>query len=201
LKCYVALTLFVRARVARVSIALVAAAMTAGNGRRVPSWAFVIHRIRFLAIGTGRLPPAPKFVSMWKPLMAAVLLAVTLTACQDPKPQDTLLITAAGNVKLLSSHFVSTNEAAIGLSGGSITYVLATVELTNDTNQAIYPQMNRFYLLDAQSRHITATDSGSSVFVGISNDLRALKPGEKRQFTVGFRSDASASGTILYDYT
>lgn len=132
--------------------------------------------------------------------MAAVLLALTLTACQENKA-PTALITGGGNVRVLSVRFVSTSEAQSGMSAGTIMYAITRVELTNDTNQALYPLMSRLYLLDSQSRHIVGTDSGSSVFVGVSNDISPLKPGEKREFTVGFRADPSASGTVLYDYT
>jgi hypothetical protein len=196
----VTFALLVHALVARVRIALVASAVTAGYGRRVAGRAFVIHRIHFLADATGRLPPVPKFARMWKPFMAAVLLALTLTACQENKP-PTPLITGGGNVRVLSVRFVTTAEAAIGMSGGTITYALTRVELTNDNNQAIFPNPQRFYLLDSQARHIAAVDTGSSVFIGVSNDVSILRPGEKREFTVGFRADASANGTVLYDYT
>jgi len=196
----VTFALLVHALVARVRIALVAYAETAGYGRRVAGRAFVIHRIHFLADATGRLPPVPKFARMWKPFMAVVLLALTLTACQENKA-PTSLITGGGNVRVLSIRFVTTAEAATGMSSGTITYAVTRLELTNDNNQALFPSMGRFYLLDNQARHIAGIDSGSSVFIGISNDLTALKPGEKREFTVGFRADPSANGTVLYDYT
>jgi hypothetical protein len=187
---------------ARVGIVLVASAVMAGNGRRVPRGAFVIHRIGILDAGTGRLPPAPKIALMLKSVFAAFLLVATLCACQENKPNETALISGGGNVKVLQIRFVSTNEAAIGLSGGSITYVMARVELTNDTNQVLYPTINRLYLLDSSTgSHITGNDSGSSAFIGISNNLNGMKPGEKREFTVGFRADPNTTGTVLYDYT
>jgi len=176
--------------------------MNARIGRRAPLGAFVIHRIRILGAATGRLPPAPKIASMWKSVFAAVLLAATLCACQENKnPPAAPLVSGGGNVKVLSYRFETTNEAAIGLSGGSITYIMARIELTNDTNQLLYPQINRIYLLDSQARHITANDTGSSVFIGVSNNLTGIRPGEKREFTVGFRGDASITGVVLYDYT
>jgi hypothetical protein len=139
---------------------------------------------------------------MWKPLFAAVLSVAMLSACQESKPADmTPLVVGGGNIKVLSYRYITTNEAAIGLSGGSITYVITRVELTNDTNSPLFPVINRFYLLDPQARKITGNDSGSSVFIGVSNSLAAIAPGEKREFTVGFRADPGVTGTVLYDYT
>jgi len=138
---------------------------------------------------------------MWKTLFAAVLVAATLCACQENKPSETAMVVGGGNVKVLQTRFVSTNEASIGLSGGSITYILTRVELTNDTNQPLYPAVTKFYLLDAQARKITGVDSGSSAFIGVSNNLNVIAVGEKREFTVGFRADPTVTGTVLYDYT
>ncbi|MFN2461352.1 MAG: hypothetical protein ABR591_11790 [Candidatus Velthaea sp.] len=139
---------------------------------------------------------------MWNRLPAALVLALALAlcACQESKPNVNTLITGGGNARVVETRFVSSAEGAIGISGGTITYALTRIELTNDTNSPLYPLASKFYLLDAQGRKIYGTDGGSAVFTGVSNNLQPMKPGEKREFTVGFRGDPQTTGTVLYDY-
>ena len=48
--------------------------------------------------------------------------------------------------------------------------------------------------------YTSGTDSGSSVFVGVSNSHRMLKQGDMRDYTVGFRTaDPVITGTISYE--
>jgi hypothetical protein len=55
-------------------------------------------------------------------------------------------------------------------------------------------------LIDANNNRFQGKDSGSSVFTGVSNSTMPLKKGEKREYTIGFRtSDQNVSGQILYE--
>ncbi len=72
--------------------------------------------------------------------------------------------------------------------------------MTNDTRADITPEITNFYLLDRNQNRFQGKDTGSSVFTGISNSTQILKVGEKREYTVGFRtSDPNITGTIIYE--
>ncbi|GAC1404836.1 MAG: hypothetical protein NVSMB64_08690 [Candidatus Velthaea sp.] len=128
------------------------------------------------------------------------MLAFTLIACQESKPNNQSLVTGVGNVKVTELRIISTGESSSQLSGGTIQYLLTKVELTNDTNQNLFPVMTHFQLRDQVGRKFVATDTGSSAFTDVSNDTTPIKPGDKRTFVVGFRTDASTTGTIAYEY-
>ena len=105
-----------------------------------------------------------------------------------------------GDVRAATVRFIPTNDAGAGLAGGGLTYVLAKVELTNSTPRDFTPDVRRFFLTSAQSRRYQGTDSGSSVFVGVSNSHRLLKQGETRDYTVGFpTADPVITGTVSYE--
>ena len=86
------------------------------------------------------------------------------------------------------------------LGAGAVTYVVSTVELTNDQTAPLYPVISHFFLTDRAGNRYFGIDSGSSALAGISNDLAAIKPGEKRKLVVAFRADPTTMGTIRYDY-
>jgi hypothetical protein len=55
-------------------------------------------------------------------------------------------------------------------------------------------------LTAAPNQRYQGLDSGSSAFAGVSNANRTLKPGDKRLYTVGFRTpDPVITGTISYE--
>ena len=132
---------------------------------------------------------------------AALLLCVSLAACKenDNNPGQQLF-RGAGDVKVLEAHIVPTGEASATTSGGTLGYVIARVELTNDFGIDATPQIANFYLIDLKNNRYQAKDSGSSVFMGISNSTLPLKKDEKREYTIGFRTtDPNVAGTILYE--
>ena len=132
---------------------------------------------------------------------AALLLCVSLAACKenDNNP-GRQLFQGVGDVKVLEAHIVPTGEASATTSGGTLGYVIARVELTNDFGIDATPQIANFYLIDLKNNRYQAKDSGSSVFMGISNSTLPLKKDEKREYTIGFRTtDPNVSGTILYE--
>lgn len=132
---------------------------------------------------------------------AALLLCMSLAACKenDNNPGK-LLFVGAGDVKVLEAHIVPTGEASATTSGGTLGYVVARVELTNDFGVDATPQISNFYLIDAKNNRYQAKDSGSTVFMGVSNSTMPLKKDEKREYTIGFRTtDPNVAGTILYE--
>jgi hypothetical protein len=134
-------------------------------------------------------------------LAAAVLLCSGLAACnQNDVPVATQLFQGVGDVSVLDARIVPTGEASAGTSAGTLGYVIARVEFTNDFGAEAAPQIDHFYLIDRSGNRYQAKDSGSSVFTGISNSQEPLKPNEKRTYTLGFRTnDPNVAGTILYE--
>jgi len=137
---------------------------------------------------------------MWERLACAAMLGLALAACQETKINDPTLISGGGPVAVLQSSYVSSGDSQAALGAGPVTYVVSSVELTNDTSAPLYPVIAHFYLTDRSGNRSFGIDSGSSAFTGVSNDLSPLQPGEKRTFVVGFRADATTMGTIRYDY-
>jgi hypothetical protein len=137
---------------------------------------------------------------LWKSLASVVMLVVAVCACQEPKQSVAALVGGIGNVRVIAASYVASGEAASGLSGGSATWILARVELTNDQTLPLYPDVAKFALIDRQSNRFIATDSGSVVFAGSANSRAPLAPGEKREFTIGFRAGQNTTGTIAYEY-
>jgi hypothetical protein len=139
-------------------------------------------------------------------IAVALLLCVGLVACKENDtpgggtPIGAQLFQGAGSVKVLDAHIVLSGDSAAGTSNGTLQYVIARVELTNDTKADITPEISNFYLLDRNQNRYQGKDSGASVFTGISNSVQILKIGEKREYTVGFRTaDPNISGTIDYE--
>lgn len=137
---------------------------------------------------------------MWKRLFAVTALVFALAACQESKPNNQSLVTGQGNVKVTELRIITTGESSAQLSGGSLSYVVTNLELTNDTNQMLYPVPTHFFLRDQTGRKYVGSDSGSAAFTGISNDTSPIKPGDKRTFVIGFRADTNTTGTITYEY-
>jgi hypothetical protein len=137
---------------------------------------------------------------MWERLACAVILCLSLGACQQAKLDDPTLIAGGGPVTVLQSSYVSNGDSQAALGAGPVTYVLSNIELTNDQPQPLYPVISHFSLTDQAGNRYFGIDTGSTALAGVSNDLSAIKPGEKRKLVVAFRADATTIGTIRYDY-
>jgi hypothetical protein len=137
---------------------------------------------------------------MWERLACAAMLGVALAACQETKIDDPTLISGSGPVAVLQSSYVSSGDSQAALGAGAVTYVISSVELTDDQTAALYPVIAHFFLTDRSGNRFFGIDTGSAAFTGVSNDLSPLRPGEKRTFVVGFRADATTMGTIRYNY-
>ncbi|HEX3467824.1 MAG TPA: hypothetical protein VHT05_07095 [Candidatus Elarobacter sp.] len=143
---------------------------------------------------------------MIRRIAVALLMCVALTACkQDDVPNGNgpvgaELFQGLGSVRVIDAHLVPSGDAAAGASDGQLEYVIARVELTNDTRSDFTPEISDFYLLDRNQNRYQGKDSGASAFTGISNSAEILKVGEKREYTVGFRTtDPNITGTIIYE--
>jgi hypothetical protein len=132
---------------------------------------------------------------------AALLLCVGLVACKEnDTPIGQQLFKGSGDVKVLEAHIVPSGDNSAQTSGGTISYVMARVELTNDFGFDATPSISNFYLIDSKNNRYQAKDSGSSVFTGLSNSTQPLKQNEKREYTIGFRTtDPNVTGTIFYE--
>jgi hypothetical protein len=136
---------------------------------------------------------------MLKRTFLTLVLALAVGACRA-SALGAPPIAGIGDVRVVTIRFIPNNDAGPGLAAGGSTYVLAKVELTNDTPRDYTPDVRRFFLTGAQSRRYQGIDSGSSAFVGVSNSHRMLKQGDARDYTVGFRTaDPVITGTISYE--
>ncbi|HEX3550361.1 MAG TPA: hypothetical protein VHT53_08300 [Candidatus Elarobacter sp.] len=132
---------------------------------------------------------------------AALVLALALAACKEnDTPAGAQLFTGRGDVRVIEAHIVPTGDSSAQTGAGTLRYVIARVELTNDFGNDMTPEISHFYLLDQNNDRYSGNDSGSSVFTGVSNSVQVLKQNEKREYTVGFRTtDPNVSGTIFYE--
>jgi hypothetical protein len=133
---------------------------------------------------------------------AALVLALSLVACKenDNRPLGQQVVRGVGNVKVLDAHVVLTGDSSAQTGGGTLRYLVARVELTNDMGFELTPDISHFYLIDDNNNRYQGKDSGSSVFTGISNSTMPLKKDEKREYTLGFRTtDPNPTGQILYE--
>jgi hypothetical protein len=140
---------------------------------------------------------------MLQRLAAALLLTCGLIACKqdDNTPVSRALFAGIGDVRVVDAQVVPTGDSSAQTSGGTLNYLLARVELTNDSRADFTPQISHFYYLDRDGNRFQAQDSGSSVFAGVSNSQQVLKQNDKRIYTIGFRTtDPSTSGTISYEF-
>ncbi|HEY0615072.1 MAG TPA: hypothetical protein VGC96_10545 [Candidatus Elarobacter sp.] len=134
-------------------------------------------------------------------LALAFVLGLALVGCkEDQTPVGQQLFQGQGDVKVLEAHVVPTGDSSAQMGGGTLRYVIARIEFTNNLGYELTPDVSHFYLLDRNNNRYQGKDSGSSVFTGVSNSTMPLKQGDKREYTVGFRtSDPSVSGTIFYE--
>ncbi|MBV8580043.1 MAG: hypothetical protein JO225_03135 [Candidatus Eremiobacteraeota bacterium] len=139
-------------------------------------------------------------------IAAALFLCLSLAACKendaggDQKSLGQQFFLGQGDVKVIDAHVVPSGDASAQTGGGTLDYVIARVELTNDMGADLTPDISHFYMFDAANNRYQATDTGSSVFTGISNSAEVLKQGDKRQYTIGFRTNnPNITGTILYE--
>lgn len=136
---------------------------------------------------------------MWKRTLLVPALALALVACGAPALAAPP-IAGIGDVRVLTVRFVPSTETGSGLASTSLTYVVATVELTNDTPRDFTPEISRFFLTAPRNQRYQGIDTGSTALAGVSNAHRTLKAGDKRTYTVGFRSsDPVVTGTISYE--
>jgi hypothetical protein len=124
---------------------------------------------------------------MWKRMLVVPALALAIGLCKAPALATEPAIAGVGDVRVLAVRFVPA-------------YVLAPVALTNGTAHDFTPDVGRFILTAPRNERYIASDSGSSVFVGVFNAHRMLKQGATRTYTVGFRvADPVIAGTVSYE--
>ncbi|MBV8222654.1 MAG: hypothetical protein JO293_04790 [Candidatus Eremiobacteraeota bacterium] len=130
-----------------------------------------------------------------------VFLAAVFAGCQEKQPGVNQYVLGTPDLKVVDSRFVSFPEAAGSTVGGSQQgYALVKVSFTNHITDQLFPQVNHFVLTFIDGSRFTAVDSGSSAFVGVSNDWSAMKRDETRDFTIGFRISALAyGGQVAYE--
>src|ERR1017187_4225891 len=118
---------------------------------------------------------------MWKRAFLVPALALAVGACGAPALAASP-IAGTGDVRVLTTHLIPNTDAGPGLASGTLTYVVAKVELINDTPHDFTPDISRFVLTAAHNQRYQGIDSGSSAFVGVSNPHRVLKQGDKRLY-------------------
>ena len=125
--------------------------------------------------------------------------ALTLGLCCGTASAASVII-GVGDVQVRAVRVVPSSDTAPGFAAGSSTFAIATVSLTNGTPHAMVPTIARFFLTTPRNVRYRGTDSGSSALVGVSNPHIMLKPGDARDYTVGFRTtDPVVAGTISYE--
>jgi hypothetical protein len=139
---------------------------------------------------------------MIRRLAVVLVLALGLAACKenDKAPLGQQFFQGQGGVRVIDAQIVPTGDASAQTGGGTLRYVIARIEFTNDLGYELTPDVTHFYLIDRNNVRYQGKDSGSSVFTGVSNSVQPLKVNEKREYTVGFRTtDPNVSGTIYYE--
>lgn len=137
---------------------------------------------------------------MWK--RAHFLPALALLAASTALPAfGASPINGTGDVKVVGVRLLQSSDASTGFEPGSITWVVASLDLTNDTGSDYTPDISRFFLtLPAAHEHVAGVEGGDPVLIGIRNNHDVLHAGETRRYTVAFRTLMSApSGTISYE--
>jgi len=134
-------------------------------------------------------------------LAAILILGAGLAACKEPdSPAANPLFHGVGDVRVIDGRIVQTGDASAQTSGGTLSYLVVRIEFTNDLGSDLVPQVDHFFYVDRSGTRFQATDTGSSVFTGISNSQLVLKQNEKREYTIGFRTtDPNTAGTISYE--
>ena len=137
---------------------------------------------------------------MFKRIAAALALCVALAACDQTPNPGKQFFTGSSGVTVLDAHWMPTGEGSQATSGGTTGWVLAHIVYTNTTDVAFIPDIAHFFMMDPTGQRYQAHDQGSMVFTGVSNVMTPLKKGEKREYTIGFRStDPNVTGNIFYD--
>jgi hypothetical protein len=139
---------------------------------------------------------------MLRRFAAALVLCLGLAACKENggAPVGAQLFQGVGDVKVLNAQIVGSGDSSAQISAGSLNYVIARVEFTNDLGVDTVPLIDHFFLIDQNGNRFQAKDSGSSVFTGVSNSQMMLKKDDKREYTLGFRTtNPNTTGTILYE--
>jgi len=132
-------------------------------------------------------------------MISAFALALALGACKDAAFASTP-ISGTGDVRVVAVRLIPGTDTGPGLAAGSVTYVVATLALTNGSVHDITPAIERFVLTASRNERYAGTDSGSAVFVGVSNPHTMLEHGDTRNYTVGFRAtEPVVAGTISYE--
>jgi hypothetical protein len=132
---------------------------------------------------------------------AALVLVLSLAACKEnDSPQSQAFFQGQGDVRVIEAHIIPTGDSSAQTGAGTLRYVLARIEFTNDLGYDLTPDITHFYLIDRNNNRYQGKDSGSSVFTGVSNSTLPLKKDEKREYTIGFRTtDPNVAGTIFYE--
>jgi hypothetical protein len=126
-------------------------------------------------------------------------LALTLGFCRGTVSAGPV-ISGVGDVLVRAVRVVPSSDTGSASAAASVTYVIATVTLTNGTPHGMIPAIARFFLTAPRNTRYQGVDSGSSALVGVSNPHTMLKPGSARDYTVGFRTkDPVVAGTISYE--
>ncbi len=145
------------------------------------------------------MAPPKRFFWMGNRIGAVLALTLAIAICTDAAAAGPA-IAGSGDVRVLSVRLVPSNDTGPGLAASGVTYVVATVALTNGTARDLTPAIDRFFLTTAGNQRYAGMDSGSSAFVGVSNLHRTLKHGDQRNYIVGFRTtDPVVTGTISYE--
>jgi hypothetical protein len=149
---------------------------------------------------TGRAcDTAEALARMLRRVVTAFALALAIGAC-EATAQGAAPIAGVGDVRVLATRIVPATESGPGLNGGTVTYLIATVDLTNGSIHDAVPSISRFILTTSRSVRYSGVDSGASALVGVSNSHTMLKHGETRTYTVGFRTtDPVIAGTVSYE--
>src|SRR5947209_18685741 len=89
-------------------------------------------------------------------LAAALVLALSLAACKenDSTPLGQQFFQGQGDVRVIEAHIVPTGDSSAQTGGGTLRYVIARVELTNDQGYDMTPDVSHFYLLDRSNNQI-----------------------------------------------
>ncbi len=140
-----------------------------------------------------------------KRFVTCVVLATCFacTGCKDPSDAmpaaPSAFVRAASDIVIKSVRTVAASDAVAGANGQE--YYIVTFTYTNDLGYTFVPAIAHFTLEDVGRIRYLGADSGSSALVGIENATDALKPGDKHDYTVGFRVPENTYATLQYDPT
>lgn len=139
---------------------------------------------------------------MWKRTVFVPALAFAVGACGacGAVAAAAQPVAGTGDVRVIAVRFVPGGSSGVGLAAAGVTYVVATVALSNETAHDFTPDVSRFVLTSATNVRYTGSDSGSPAVAGLANAHKPLKAGETRRYTVAFRTaDPVLAGTISYE--